>query len=91
LITGRWDAIVHLRDRGYASWFEIRDNNGLSGRFVGIEGSARHMTELSYEQLENRGVLTVAGSSAKRKARVSPSGISSIPTPIMIISAASAR
>jgi hypothetical protein len=49
LITGRWDAFVHLRDRDYASWFEITDHNGLSGRFVGIEGSARPMIELSIE------------------------------------------
>ena len=49
MITGRWDAIVKLRDRDYASWFEIIDNGELSGRFVGIEGSARPMTELRFE------------------------------------------
>jgi hypothetical protein len=46
-ILGRWDAVIHLPDRDYASWFEITDYNGLSGRFVGIEGSARSITELN--------------------------------------------
>ena len=48
MITGRWDAVVKLRDRYYASWFEIVDDGELSGRFVGIEGSARPMTELRF-------------------------------------------
>lgn len=52
MITGRWDAIVRLRDRDYASWFEIVDNEGLSGRFVGIEGNARPMTEITFDQGE---------------------------------------
>lgn len=46
---GRWDAVVKLRDRYYASWFEITDTPKLSGRFVGIEGNARPMTEISVE------------------------------------------
>lgn len=50
VITGRWDAVVHLSDRDYASWFEIKAQGELSGRFVGIEGSARPMTEISYEE-----------------------------------------
>ena len=49
MIEGRWDAVVKLRDRDYASWFEIIDDGELSGRFVGIEGSARPMTELRFE------------------------------------------
>ena len=44
MFLGRWDAVVKLRDRDYASWFEITE--GPSGRFVGIEGSARPMTEV---------------------------------------------
>ncbi len=52
MISGRWDANVKLRDRDYASWFEIIDNSELSGRFVGIEGSARPMTELRFEDNE---------------------------------------
>jgi hypothetical protein len=49
MIEGRWDAVVRLRDRDYASWFEIDNNGALSGRFVGIEGSARPMTEVRFE------------------------------------------
>jgi len=49
MIEGRWDAVVRLRDRDYASWFEINNDGGLSGRFVGIEGSARSMTEVRFE------------------------------------------
>ena len=52
MIASRWDAVVKLRDRDYASWFEIVDDGELSGRFVGIEGSARSMTELSFEDNE---------------------------------------
>ncbi len=52
MIAGRWDAVVKLRDRDYASWFEIVDDGVLSGRFVGIEGSARPMTELRFEENE---------------------------------------
>ncbi len=52
MITGRWDAVVKLHDRDYASWFEIVDNDGLSGRFVGIEGNARPMTEVRFEENE---------------------------------------
>ena len=50
MITGRWDAVVKLRDRDYASWFEFTENGGLSGRFVGIEGNARPMTEVSISE-----------------------------------------
>ena len=47
MIYGRWDAVVNGLHREYASWFEIQDENEkLSGRFVGIEGSARSMTEV---------------------------------------------
>lgn len=49
MIEGRWDAVVVLSDRDYASWFEIVDDGRLTGRFVGIEGSARPMTELRLE------------------------------------------
>lgn len=40
---------MRLRDRYYASWFEINDDGVISGRFVGIEGSARPMTEVRFE------------------------------------------
>jgi len=50
-IHGRWDAVVRLSDRDYASWFEINDDV-ISGRFVGIEGSARPMTEVRFEDNE---------------------------------------
>lgn len=52
MIAGRWDAVVELRDRDYASWFEIIDDDKLSGRFVGIEGSARPMTDVRFENNE---------------------------------------
>jgi hypothetical protein len=51
-IHGRWDAVVRLRDRDYASWFEINNDGVISGRFVGIEGSARPMTEVRFEDNE---------------------------------------
>jgi len=50
-IHGRWDAVVRLSDRDYASWFEI-NADVISGRFVGIEGSARPMTEVRFEDNE---------------------------------------
>lgn len=50
MITGRWDAVVKLYDRDYASWFEIVDDGELSGTFVGIEGNARPMTEVRFEE-----------------------------------------
>lgn len=43
---------MRLRDRDYASWFEIFDDGSLSGRFVGIEGSARPMTEVRFDDNE---------------------------------------
>jgi hypothetical protein len=49
MIEGRWDAVVKLNERDYASWFEITYNGEYSGRFVGIEGSARPMTEISFK------------------------------------------
>jgi len=52
MIEGRWDAIVKLADRDYASWFEINNNGALSGRFVGIEGSARPITEVTFKENE---------------------------------------
>jgi hypothetical protein len=46
---GRWDTTVKGLNREYTSWFEIKDENGkLTGRFVGIEGSARLMTEVRF-------------------------------------------
>ena len=37
MVYGRWDATVKGLDREYASWFEIKDEDGeLTGRFVGI-------------------------------------------------------
>jgi len=52
VIEGRWDAVVKLIDRDYASWFEIVDDGALSGSFVGIEGSARPMTEVHFRENE---------------------------------------
>lgn len=50
MVQGRWDATVKGLDREYASWFEIKDENGeLTGRFVGIEGSARRLTEVRFD------------------------------------------
>ncbi len=43
---------MRLRDRDYASWFEINTDGVISGRFVGIEGSARPMTEVRFEENE---------------------------------------
>ena len=51
-IHGRWDAVVKPCDRDYASWFELNDDGVISGRFVGIEGSARPMTEVRFEDNE---------------------------------------
>ena len=49
-IHGRWDASVQGLEKDYASWFEFTEEGGeLRGRFVGIEGSARPMTEASFE------------------------------------------
>ena len=50
MVLGRWNAVVKLSDREYASWFEITE--GPSGRFVGIEGSARPMKEVYIEDNE---------------------------------------
>ena len=50
MIYGRWDVIVKGLRREHASWFEFTDEGGeLKGRFVGIEGSARPMTEVRFE------------------------------------------
>ena len=50
MICGRWDVTVHGLQREYASWFEFTDEEGiLKGRFVGIEGSVRPMTEVSHK------------------------------------------
>ena len=50
MIYGRWDVTVQGLRREYASWFEFTDEGGeLRGRFVGIEGSARPMTEVRFE------------------------------------------
>ena len=47
MVYGRWDATVKGLNREHASWFEIKDENGeLTGRFVGIEGSARPLKEV---------------------------------------------
>ena len=49
-IHGRWDASVQGLEKDYASWFEFSEESGeLRGRFVGIEGSARPMTEVRYQ------------------------------------------
>jgi len=50
MISGRWDATVQGLRKEHASWFEFTDEEGeLTGRFVGIEGSARPMAEVSFE------------------------------------------
>ena len=50
MICGRWDVTVQGLRREYASWFEFTDEGGaLRGRFVGMEGSARPMVEVSFE------------------------------------------
>ena len=50
MICGRWDVTVQGLRREYASWFEFTDEKGdLRGRFVGIEGSARPMAEVSFK------------------------------------------
>lgn len=41
--------VVKLRDRDCASWFEINKDGAISSRFVGIEGSARLITEVRFE------------------------------------------
>jgi hypothetical protein len=52
-IIGRWDVTVKGRHGDYASWFEIFQKNGkLSGRFVGIQGSARPMDVITYQDNE---------------------------------------
>lgn len=49
-VIGRWDVTVEGQHGEYASWFEIFQNNGeLSGRFVGIQGSARPMEVITYQ------------------------------------------
>lgn len=49
-IFGRWDVTVQGQQGEYASWFEFFQNNGkLSGRFVGIQGSARPMEVIRYQ------------------------------------------
>jgi len=49
-LPGRWDATIQGLEKDYASWFEFTEEGGeLRGRFVGIEGSARPMTEASFE------------------------------------------
>jgi hypothetical protein len=53
MVYGRWDTTVKGLDREYASWFEIKDENGeLTGRFVGIEGSARPLKEVRFNGKE---------------------------------------
>lgn len=49
-IVGRWDVTVAGRHGEYASWFEIdQDDETLSGRFVGIQGSARPLEDISFQ------------------------------------------
>jgi hypothetical protein len=49
-VLGRWDVTVQGQQGEYASWFEIiRENGELSGRFVGIQGSARPMEVITYQ------------------------------------------
>ena len=53
MICGRWDVTVHGPLRAYSSWFQFtREAGALRGRFVGIEGSARNMTEVNFEDGE---------------------------------------
>ena len=51
-IVGRWDITVHDGDREYPSWLEIRQSGyrSLVGSYVGRVGSARPISEVSYDQ-----------------------------------------
>ena len=49
-ITGRWDITVNISGKTYPSWLEIErsGNNSLVGQFVGVVGSARPISKVSF-------------------------------------------
>lgn len=55
-ILGRWDMVIHDGDKTHPSWMEINlsGNKWLTGRFVGIVGSARPVSVFHYRD----GILT---------------------------------
>jgi hypothetical protein len=53
MIYGRWDVTVKGLRKEYPSWFEFTDEGGEPrGRFVGVVGSARPITEVRFESDE---------------------------------------
>lgn len=49
-ITGRWDITINISGKTYPSWLEIErsGNNSLVGQFVGVLGSARPISKVSF-------------------------------------------
>src|SRR4030095_6631491 len=49
-ITGRWDITINIAGKTYPSWLEIdrSGNNSLVGQFVGVVGSARPISQVSF-------------------------------------------
>jgi len=49
-ITGRWDITINISGKTYPSWLEIErsGNNSIVGQFVGIVGSARPISQISF-------------------------------------------
>lgn len=50
-VVGRWDVVVRTPEGDRPSWFEIRRSgtNTLVGQYVGIVGSARPISRVTYE------------------------------------------
>ena len=49
-ITGRWDITINISGKKFPSWLEIErsGNNSLVGQFVGVVGSARPISQVSF-------------------------------------------
>ncbi|MFU8859470.1 MAG: DUF1080 domain-containing protein [Cyclonatronaceae bacterium] len=49
-VTGRWNLNVQKNGGEYPSWLEVKQSgfNRLTGHYVGIEGSARPISEIKY-------------------------------------------
>lgn len=49
-VTGRWNITVQKNGGEYPSWLEVKQSgfNRLTGHYVGIEGSARPISEIKY-------------------------------------------
>jgi len=49
-IIGRWDITINISGKTYPSWLEIErsGNNSLIGHFVGVVGSARPISQVSF-------------------------------------------